>query len=239
MNGMNEKNMNENFDNNEMKKGCGRFRGCHRGPEGMKEGFGMHGFRGPAGAFGPHKGFGPGFEGRGPEFHGPRGPFGGFRFFPEPDSLTGLLFRVNRAMQVMPGSMRGSRRVLKLLKLAGGQLSQRELQHLLDIQPGSMSELLKKMEIQGLIVRERDGEDRRKVTVALTEKGTALAEQKHGRPDPYAALTDEEKETLKALLSKLVASWEPARKCRKANPCDAQADAQTDAQEGAQDSTEA
>ena len=144
------------------------------------------------------------FHGRGPG-HGPM-----HRPFMDPDSLTGLFLRVNRSMMRFPYEMRGSRRVLKLLSLADGTMTQGELMHLLEIQPGSLSELLKKMEAQELLTRVRDEEDHRKVVITLTEKGKEAVNEPHVRRDPYAALSEDEKDTLKALLKKLAESWETA-----------------------------
>ena len=161
---------------------------------------------------------------RGPEMrpcHGPMGqPFGGpeghpfpghgRRPFPpmfDPDSLMGLWIRSHKALERRPSDHRGVRRVLRLLELGDGSLSQRELTELMDVQPGSLSELLGKMEFRGLITRERDEQDRRKVTVSLTEAGKEKAAQR-GKRDIFAALDESEKEQLKAILSKLVASWE-------------------------------
>ena len=172
----------------------GPGRGCHR-PEGHP-GFGP--------GFGP--GFSPGPEGRpGRAFPGRMGR--PFPPMPDPDSLTGLWIRSHRALERRPADHRGVRRVLRLLDLGGGSLSQRELTELMDVRPGSLSELLGKMEARGLISRIRSGEDHRRVTVSLTEAGAAKAAER-GPRDLFAVLTDGEKEQLKALLAKLTASWE-------------------------------
>jgi MarR family transcriptional regulator, organic hydroperoxide resistance regulator len=42
---------------------------------------------------------------------------------------------------------------------------------------GTLTPLLKKMEIQGLVIRERSPQDERNVYIKLTEKGTALKEE--------------------------------------------------------------
>ncbi len=144
---------------------------------------------------------------------GPRACMKDGRPFPpmfDPDSLMGLWIRSHRALERRPADHRGVRRVLKLLKLDGGSLSQRELTELMGVMPGSLSELLGKMETRGFITRVRDEEDRRKVTVMLTEAGTAKLEAQRPR-DIFAALDDSEKEQLKTLLAKLTADWEKAK----------------------------
>ena len=90
---------------------------------------------------------------------------------------------------------------------------QKELQDLLGIQAGSMSEIAAKLEGKGLIVRVRSEEDRRKVFLSITEQGRAWAAQgdethiRRRRAELFAALTDEEQGTLEALLDKLSADW--------------------------------
>ena len=196
-------------------KGCRRDRGrhCHR-PEGM----GRPGCHRPEGMPGP---FGPGCRKPGdfgPGCHRPEGmpgpaPFGPHhmgRPFPpmiDPDSLMGLWIRSHKALERLPLEHRGTRRVLRLLDLGGGSLSQRELTELMGVMPGSLSELLGKMELRGLITRIRLEEDRRKVTVSLTETGKEKAAER-GHRDIFAALDESEKEQLKALLKKLTEAWE-------------------------------
>ncbi|SDL76475.1 transcriptional regulator, MarR family [Geodermatophilus siccatus] len=58
-----------------------------------------------------------------------------------------------------------------------GTLSVKELSGLLQLDPGTLSPLLKRLEAAGLLRRERDPRDQRNLALALTEKGTALREQ--------------------------------------------------------------
>ncbi len=202
------------------------------GPEDCRRGH-KRGCRRPEGWRGPEAPFGPGchrHEGRpGPECYRPEGrpgpgchrPEGApHPFFPghgpmgrpfppmfDPDSLIGLWIRSHRALERMPMDHRGVRRVLRLLELGGGSLSQRELTELMAVQPGSLSELLGKMEARGLISRIRSEEDHRRVTVSLTEAGSAKAAER-GPRDIFAVLNEDEKEQLKGLLAKLAEAWE-------------------------------
>jgi DNA-binding MarR family transcriptional regulator len=86
-------------------------------------------------------------------------------------------------------------------------MTQRELQDLLQIQPGSLSEVLTKLETKGMIVRSRDEEDRRRSILTLTETGRKAAEQKEERASLFAALSLQEQEELQQLLGKLLDSW--------------------------------
>ncbi|MGY1639182.1 MarR family winged helix-turn-helix transcriptional regulator [Geodermatophilus sp. SYSU D00742] len=55
-----------------------------------------------------------------------------------------------------------------------GQLSVKELSGLLQLDPGTLSPLLKRLEAAGLLRRERDPRDQRNLALALTEEGLAL-----------------------------------------------------------------
>ena len=58
-----------------------------------------------------------------------------------------------------------------------GTLSVKELSGLLQLDPGTLSPLLKRLEAAGLLRRERDPRDQRNLALALTEEGTALRER--------------------------------------------------------------
>lgn len=72
---------------------------------------------------------------------------------------------------------------------------------------GTVTPLLKKMENQGLLKRERSSEDERKVVVNLTEQGRALREQARSIPEEMGRCVDlepEEAAELYRLLYKLI-----------------------------------
>ncbi|GHJ57153.1 MarR family transcriptional regulator [Nonomuraea sp. TT08I-71] len=56
-------------------------------------------------------------------------------------------------------------------------LSVRELSRLLQLDPGTLSPLLKRLEAAGYVRRERDASDERSLAVSLTASGQALREQ--------------------------------------------------------------
>ena len=58
-----------------------------------------------------------------------------------------------------------------------GPLSVKELSALLQLDPGTLSPLLKRLEAAGLLRRERNPKDQRNLALALTDKGRALREQ--------------------------------------------------------------
>ena len=128
------------------------------------------------------------------------------------DDLAGKFERCGRLLSHCLGKRRGQGRILRTLSQRG-EMSQKELQDLLGIQAGSMSEIAAKLEDKGLIVRVRSKEDRRKVSLSITELGRTEAAQGDGehirrrRAELFSALTDEEQGVLESLLEKLSADW--------------------------------
>lgn len=126
--------------------------------------------------------------------------------------LAGKFERCGRLISHCLGKRRGQGRILRTLSQRG-EMPQKELQELLGIQAGSMSEIAAKLEDKGLIARVRSEEDRRKVSLSITEQGRAWAAQgdeEHilrRRAELFSALTAEEQGTLEALLDKLSADW--------------------------------
>jgi DNA-binding MarR family transcriptional regulator len=55
-----------------------------------------------------------------------------------------------------------------------GPMSVKRLSELLQLDPGTLSPLLKRLEAAGLLRRERNPQDQRNLALALTEKGQAL-----------------------------------------------------------------
>lgn len=89
-------------------------------------------------------------------------------------------------------------------------MSQKELNEILQIQPGSLSEILTKLEQKDLITREKDAEDKRKCIVKLTPAGKTAAQGQKPRLEEdnmFSVLSNEEQSQLKAILKKLLAFW--------------------------------
>lgn len=88
-------------------------------------------------------------------------------------------------------------------------MNQRDLCEVLDIRPGSLSELLSKLEEAGMIKRRPSQEDRRSMDLRLTSKGRktsqqAEAERKQLEAHVFDGLTPEEQDTLCRLLQKTI-----------------------------------
>lgn len=103
------------------------------------------------------------------------------------------------------------KRILMILK-EYGDITQRELTEALGIQPGSVSEVLSKLEAAGLIQRTVSREDHRTTDIRLTEAGEAAAgmayeQRKQRHQEMFRCLSETEMQTLLKLLEKVNASW--------------------------------
>jgi DNA-binding MarR family transcriptional regulator len=124
------------------------------------------------------------------------------------------LWRLNRALEKLSSRMEkrfGVSAQQRLLIRCVGQypaMTPGELASVLHVDPGTVSAALKRLEDKQLIRRRRDARDKRRVTLALSAKGRALA-----RPSAYtvehaverllAATKASDLETTQALLAKL------------------------------------
>ena len=100
-----------------------------------------------------------------------------------------------------------------LAKQPGGEMSQQELGMHFDLKPGSLSEILSKLEVNGLIERSRNPKDRRQLTIRLTETGRENARIDQAarirfRKQAFSALTHDEREDLAEMLDKIRVTWE-------------------------------
>ena len=91
-------------------------------------------------------------------------------------------------------------RIIRILDENGGTMGQKALQELLRVQPGSISEILAKMEEKGLISRSRDDEDKRASLITLQTEALPDSDE----TSCFSVLSEEEKETLRCLLQKVL-----------------------------------
>lgn len=129
------------------------------------------------------------------------------------DDLSELLRACGRVMHHREGRKYGQGRIMHILS-EKGEIYQKELQETLGIQPGSISEILSKMEDRGLIERIRVEEDRRKTIVRITDVGRShVEEHRHGNisKDMFTVLNEEEQGELKRLLKVLLENWRQSR----------------------------
>ncbi len=111
------------------------------------------------------------------------------------------------------GGTSGKAPIICLLAKYGGEMSQQELSTYFDLKPGSLSEILSKIEHKGLIERTRNPEDRRQLIIKLTEAGTEEAAHEQAtriwfRKNAFTALTPEEQLQLADMLEKIRETWE-------------------------------
>lgn len=135
----------------------------------------------------------------------------GRAFFHGQDDLYGLLRTCGHYLYHRFGKNMGQGRILAILS-ERESMTQKELQEMLRIQPGSVTEILTKLEEKGMILRKKDQEDKRRCIIELTEQGREAAssreQQEEERSQLFTVLDETEQEELKRLLAKLLKSWE-------------------------------
>lgn len=99
-------------------------------------------------------------------------------------------------------------------------MTQRDLQFFSRIASGSLSELLAKLEAEGLITRLRSEADRRQLTITLTPAGEARAREVLRSWDEFdetamACLEDDEVAQLADTLDRLADHWQRLEEERK------------------------
>ena len=92
---------------------------------------------------------------------------------PYGEQLYSILFQIigNKKNASLIESLRGENAVLTYLVHHSAQIHPSELAEKLSLVPGRMTDILKILEKKGMIRREKDPEDRRRVLVKITPKG--------------------------------------------------------------------
>lgn len=128
------------------------------------------------------------------------------------ERLTRLLRFCGKTLHHGMGGRVSQQRILAIL-YRHPVMPQRELMNIIGIQSGSMSEVLGKIEEQGLLVREKNSRDKRNADIRLTEQGMrearrAFTERAKLEQHLFETLTEEEKAQLLGLLEKVKSAWE-------------------------------
>jgi DNA-binding MarR family transcriptional regulator len=92
-------------------------------------------------------------------------------------------------------------------------LSVRELSRLLQLDPGTLSPLLKRLESIGYLRRERDPADERSLAITLTDSGRALRARAEKIPPAVVdrlGMPIEELQSLRAALTRVIAAAAPS-----------------------------
>ena len=113
------------------------------------------------------------------------------------EQLVNAILDVGRDIRRLFEGKESQSRILMILRLHGA-VTQKMLIQILHIQPGSASEILKKMEKAGLIIRVPNEMNRRASDIVLTRQGRSvsekLIEQRRGRyREMMARLAEDEK----------------------------------------------
>lgn len=103
----------------------------------------------------------------------------------------------------------GQGRVLQILALQS-PLTQKNLAYMLGVRPQSLSELVSKLEANGLVTRRRDDADRRSFLIELTASGREAAAEidSLSMEDPFDVFSAEERQTYAQLTAKVISSLE-------------------------------
>lgn len=107
----------------------------------------------------------------------------------------------------MASPYKGQGRILGILKLKP-EISHKELSYLLGISTQSMSELLRKLENKGYIMRVPSEQDKRSMNIILTEEGKKAVDQSKGfdkcdMDQVFDCLNEEEQAQFKEYLERL------------------------------------
>lgn len=110
------------------------------------------------------------------------------------------------------GGRNGKQHILVELLAHEGRMTQRDLQEASCITSASLSEVIAKLEAEGLVERERSETDRRQLTVTLTKPGTERAREVLRTREEFErlafdCLSPEETTQLASTLDRVAARW--------------------------------
>ena len=115
-------------------------------------------------------------------------------------------------LHVYEGGRGGKQHILSKLYYRDGHLTQRELLEATSISSAALSEVLSKLECEGLITRSRSDQDKRQQVILLTDEGHTRAEETVRAREEFEAmslgvLTEDEKVALVDMLDRVRAHW--------------------------------
>lgn len=138
------------------------------------------------------------------------------------DAIHRLSRHSKRNRHCAPRSSKRYMRLLKLIQKNDGPKSS-ELAQWMEIQPGSLSEMLRKLEDDSLIVRERDENDKRAIRIYITPEGEEHINTHRQEEDTTykGVLSEEEERIFLELCNKLIESIDGpcGHQCCKKNNC--------------------
>lgn len=123
------------------------------------------------------------------------------------NDLTSKLMKCGQILMHKTGKKHGQENILEIL-FQYESISQKQLQEILGVEAGSLSEILSKIEQRQYIKRYKDEKDKRKSIISLTEKGKLkIQNKKTNDEDMFDMLTKEEKVYFEKMLDKILISW--------------------------------
>ena len=127
------------------------------------------------------------------------------------EKLVHSLLDINHMMRMLYEGKASQSRILIIL-YEQKVITQRDLTDFLGIKPGSVSEILIKLEKAGLITRIHSENDHRTMEISLTDEGKKLAKEavlrrRERHKQMFLCLTEAEQDTFLLLLEKLDRDW--------------------------------
>ncbi len=131
--------------------------------------------------------------------------------------LLRLLGFFGHYLHVHAGGRSGKQHILTKLLTSEGHLTQRELLEMSNVSSASLSEVLAKLEAEGLVTRTRSAQDGRQLDVILTEAGAERAgelvqSKLEFERSSFSVLTEEEKLELRDTLVRVQKHWKEDEK---------------------------
>lgn len=131
---------------------------------------------------------------------------------PKPAELLSTIAYLGHFLRLHAGGRGGKQFVLISLEKHGGRLAQKELFERSCTSSASLSEVLAKLEAEGLVTRTQKRDDRRQLDVELTEEGARRAreiveERRRFEEDALSCLSEDDSKRLKDLLDRLATHW--------------------------------
>lgn len=128
------------------------------------------------------------------------------------DSIIMQLRDINHIMRALYEGKGSQKRILIILYEHQGTMTQKELTKQLNIQPGSVSEVIAKLEHNGFIRRKPSQVDGRTMSVELTQEGMVMAyeakkQRQRRHQEMFSCLTQHQKEEFMNLLEIINQDW--------------------------------
>lgn len=128
------------------------------------------------------------------------------------EKLVHGLLDINHMMRMLYEGKASQSRILIIL-YEQKVMTQKDLTEFLGIKPGSVSEILTKLERAKLITRVPSEDDHRTMEISLTDEGEKLAKEaverrRERHEQMFICLTEDEQKILLLLLEKLDEDWQ-------------------------------